>query len=85
MELIVKDSRNNREWYYEDGKYIAKTGDVAYVKLYGKHLPDPDLIRERRKIAQKMQPVNMQGLYRVEPDPITVALWNDWQNRKQES
>ena len=82
MEHIISESRRKREWYYADGVYFCKENDKICAKLRGEHLPNPDEIRFRRSQTRRGLPFNVRGLYRVEPDPITIELWNDWQRRQ---
>lgn len=82
MELIISEERRKRDWYYLDGAYISKEGDKICAKIIGGQLPNPETIRLQRQIQQKRLPLNQRGLYRTEPDPITLALWNDWQARQ---
>lgn len=82
MELIASEERRKRNWYYSEGKYIAKQGEVVCATINGADLTDPDIIAYRRQMTQKLLPINQRGLYRIEPDPITKALWNDWQRRQ---
>lgn len=82
MELITSESRRKRDWYFADGVYICKEGDKVCAKIHGKTLANPDNIRLRRQQTNKSLPINQRGLYRIEPDPITIELWNDWQRRQ---
>jgi hypothetical protein len=82
MELIIKEQRRPRTWYYESGEYTSRNEENIFARIRGEFLPDPEEISLKRRMAQSTLPKNKRGLYRVQPDPITVALWNDWQARK---
>lgn len=84
MEFVVSESRRPRKWYYFDKEYYSKEGDNIVAKIAGCELVSPDVICARRKAVRATLPLNARGLYRVTPDPVTVALWQDWQNRKNE-
>lgn len=82
MELIISETRRKRDWYFADGIYLCKEGEKVCSKIYGKNLVNPDNIRNTRKEIQKRLDINQRGLYRTEPDLITIELWNDWQRRQ---
>lgn len=82
MELIISETRRERDWYYCDRCYLSKTGDVINAKIRGDCLVDPEKIRSMRLEIQARLPINQKGNYRIEPDEITKALWNDWQRRQ---
>ncbi len=82
MELIISETRRKRDWYFADGIYLCKEGDNTCARIHGKNLPNPDNMRNTRKEIQKRLDINMRALYRTEPDPVTVELWNDWQRRQ---
>lgn len=81
MELIVKEIRRPREWYYYNGEYISKSGDKVFTRIKGEFLPCPEKINYQRKAAQILLSKNKRGLYRTQIDPVIEALWNDWQTR----
>lgn len=41
MQFISIDSLNNHKWYFADGWYFQKSGDVIMSKLSAKNFPDP--------------------------------------------
>lgn len=82
MELVVAETRRKRDWYFDDGKYLCMEGEKVCSRVYGKHLIDPNKIRYTRAQMRQRLDINQRGLYRVEPDPVTIELWNDWQRRQ---
>ena len=41
MEYIATDSATGYKWYYADGWYYQRSGDVVLSKLSAKNFPDP--------------------------------------------
>jgi len=82
MEFVISESRRKRDWYFQDGVYHCFSGDTLNAKINAHELTDPEELRARRMMVRRQIPLNQRGLYRVDPDPVTVALWNDWQKRK---
>jgi len=83
MEFVIKESRRPYTWYFcPPATYLCKEGDTLRAKLFGGDIPNPEEIVLKRKIARARLPLNQRGLYRTQPDPITVELWNDWQRRQ---
>ena len=78
--FIVEELRRPRKWYFKDGEYLAMEGDTICAKIHGDQLVNPDLLRLRLlEIQQKLNP-NDRALFRTEPDPVTIALYNHWRN-----
>lgn len=84
MEQIIRETRRPHTWFYEDGFYICEHDNGTIVKKIHAHLwPDPMKLKDSYIRARLRVPEKERKNFRIEPDPVVVAIWNDYQKRKQ--
>lgn len=83
MEFVVAEVRRPFKWYHDNGVYHQIHGDKIIQTIIGNLIPDPDELTARRKATQRFLPKDKRGAYRTQPDPVTIALYNDYRSRQE--
>jgi len=51
MDYVATDSLNGNKWFYSDGWYYQKSGDVVVSRLSAKNFPDPFDVWDKKVAA----------------------------------
>ena len=86
MLEIIKEKRRPWTWYFDDGWYLCidQNGEIR-KKILGVQWPDPMKINAaRQQVIRELPPEQRVG-FREYADPITIAIWDDYQKRLADS